>query len=230
MDGVAVGIAVVFALVGVGLLAGRRMVGRAALWVCVVAGALGGLIAREGVSLAWDWLGPVGALYRSAAAALAQTVLAAGIGELVKATVPLALVDAVPSDGVAAMAYGAGAGAGFAVVLTHLEQGLAGALRLVGSPITTPLTTGLAVTGYLFPVLLHTGTTAYVARAGVRGGLGAAFLLAWAMQVASGLAARLPLVGGVPVGRGVGAVLAVALVAFLWRVRLRAERPAVSLD
>ena len=90
--------------------------------------------------------------------------------------------------------------------------------------------TGLAVTGYLFPVLLHTGTTAYVARAGVRGGLGAAFLLAWAMQVASGLAARLPLVGGVPVGRGVGAVLAVALVAFLWRVRLRAERPAVSLD
>ncbi|MDR7554413.1 MAG: hypothetical protein QN157_02275 [Armatimonadota bacterium] len=230
MDGVAVAIAVVFALVGMGVLAGRRMVARAVLWVCVAAGAIGGVIAREGAHLAWEWVSPVGALYRSVAATPAQTMLAAAIGELVKATVPLALVGVVPSDGVAAMAYGAGAGAGFAVVITHLEQGLAGALRLVGSPITTPLTTVLAVTGYLFPVLLHTGTTAYVARAGVRGGLGAAFLLAWALQVASGLAARLPLVGGIPVGRALGAALAVALVTVLWRVRLRAERPAVAVD
>jgi hypothetical protein len=230
VDGVAVGIALAFALVGLGLLAGRRMVGRPLLWLCVLAGAITGPIVREGASLAWEWVSPFGALYRSPAAVPAQIVVGAGIAELVKATVPLALVGAVPTDAAAAMAYGAGAGAGFAVVTTHLEQGLAGALRLLGSPITTPISTVLAVTGYLFPVLLHTGTTAYVGRAGVRGGLGGAFVLAVALQVAAGLSARLPLAGGVPVGRVLGAGLAVALTVILWRARLRAERGGAPVD
>ncbi|MDR7535847.1 MAG: hypothetical protein QN183_05730 [Armatimonadota bacterium] len=229
MDGLAVAIAVAFALLGLGPLAGRRMIGRPFLWLCVLAGAISGPIAREGAYLAWEWVSPFGALYRSAAAAPAQIMLAVGIAELVKATVPLALVGVLPTDAPAALAYGAGAGAGFAAVTTHLEQGLVGALRLVGSPITTPLSTMLAVTGYLFPVLLHTGTTAYVSRAGVRGGLGGAFLLAWVLQVAAGLAGRLPLVAGVPVGRALGAALAVVLIVVLWRARLRAESATAAL-
>jgi hypothetical protein len=103
------------------------------------------------------------------------------------------------------------------------QQVLALALGLVGSPFITPLSTVMAVVGWCFPVLAHVVTTAYVARAGVCGGLGFAFLFAWFVQFVLGMAQRLPVVGGVPTALLATAFITLWLFGYLWVVRARAR-------
>jgi hypothetical protein len=215
----AIAIAAAFALVGVIPLAGRNL-SRPLFWACALAGAITGPIAREGTQMAWEWLGPVGALANNPAGSTVYLLITAAIGELVKATAPLAVVSFVPTNAVAAIAYGAAAGAGFGFMAT--QQVLALAMKLVGSTFITPLSTGIAIIGWFFPMLAHTATTAYVARAGVRGGLGPAFLFAWVVQFALGLALRLPVIAGVALGTVVTAIIALGLFASLWVTRNRA--------
>jgi hypothetical protein len=218
-------IAAVFALIGLLPLAGRDL-GRPWLWACVLAGVITGPIAREGTQLVWDWLGPVGTLAGNPTGSGVFLLITAVIGELVKATVPLAVVSLAPTDAVTAIAYGAAAGAGYGFMAT--QRVLALAMGLVGSTFITPLSTFIAIVGWFFPVLAHIATTAYVARAGVRGGLGLAFLLAWAVQFALGLAQRLPVVAGMAIGMIVTAVIALCLFAALWAARRAAAAASAS--
>lgn len=212
--------AAALALVGLWPLA-RGQLRRPLLWACVVAGAITGPIAREGTQLAWDWLGPVGVVASNPAGSSVFLLLTAAIGELVKATAPLAVVSFVRTDAAAAIAYGAAAGAGFSFAAT--QQVLTLAMRLFGSTFITPVSMAVAVVGWLFPVLSHIATTAFIARAGVRGGLGVAYLGAWLIQFALGwLPNQLPIVAGVATGPVSTAFLAFVLYASLWIMRTRA--------
>lgn len=215
----AVAIAAAFSFLGLLPLAGRSL-RRPLLWLCLLAGVAAGFVAREATAIAWDWLGPIGGLERSAAGPTGALVLAALVGELLKATAPLAAVVFVPTDAVTGLAYGAASGAGFGLVAGQKVLSLA--LELAGSPFSTPLSTAGAVVGWFFPTLAHIVTTAYLIRAGVRGGLGLALLFVVALQVLFGLSPKLPLVGGIPTGLLLTAVIALWLLAHLWRTRLRA--------
>jgi hypothetical protein len=216
---VSIAIAAAFALVGLMPL-GQGYLRRPLLWACVVAGAITGPIAREGTQLVWDWLGPAGALASHPTGSTIYLLVTAAIGELVKATAPLAAITAVRTDAAGAIAYGAAAGAGFGFVAT--QQVLTLAMKLVGSTFITPLSTAIAVVGWVFPMLAHIATTAYVTRAGARGGLGLAFVVAWLVQFALGLALRLPVIGGVATGIVVTAIIGFGLYASLWAARNRA--------
>jgi hypothetical protein len=221
-DPLSIAIAGAFALLGLIPLA-RGDLRRPLLWGCAVAGAITGPIAREGIQMVWDWLGPTGALASNPTGSSIYLLLTAAIGELVKATAPLAVVVFVRTQAPTAIAYGAAAGAGFGFVATQRVVTLA--MRLVGSTFITPFSTAVAIVGWIFPVLAHIATTAYVTRAGVTGRLGVAFLLAWAVQFALGLAQRLPVVAGIATGAAVTAIIASALYAALWAARRRALEP-----
>jgi hypothetical protein len=213
-------IAAALALVGLWPVA-RGQLRQPLLWACAAAGAITGPIAREGTQLAWDWLGPVGVVSSNPTGSSVYLLITAAIGELVKATAPLAVVSLVRTDAAAAIAYGAAAGAGFSFAAT--QQVLTLALRLLGSTFITPVSMAVAVVGWLFPVLSHIATTALITRAGVRGGLAVAYLGAWVVQFALGwLPNQLPIVAGVATGTVITAFLAFVLYASLWAIRTRA--------
>ena len=227
-DYIAIAIAAAFALVGLLPLAGRSLV-RPLLWFCLIAGAATGFFAREATGIAWDWLGPIGGLYTNQAAGFAiQLLIGSAIGELLKAMAPLAAVIFKPTDVMTGISFGSAAGAGFGFLIT--QPVLARVLELVGSPIVTPASTAIAFVGWFFAVLAHIGTTAYVTRAGVRGGLGLAFVFAVLVQFALGLGQKLPVAGGIPIGLLVSAVIAVWLFGYLLAVRVRAASTGAARD
>lgn len=212
-------IAAVFALLGLLPLAGRS-IRRPLLWLCLLGGVAAGFLAREATKMAWDWLGPIGGLERSAVGLTVNLLIAALAGELLKATAPLAVIIFAPTDAVTGLAYGAASGAGFGLVAG--QRFLALALGLSGTPFITPLSTAVAVVSWFFPTLAHIVTTAYLVRAGVRGGLGLALLFVVALQTILGLAQKLPLAGGIPTGALLTAAISLWLLIYLWRARLRA--------
>lgn len=212
-------IAAVFALLGLLPLAGR-IIRRPLLWLCLLGGVAAGFFAREAAQMAWDWVGPIGGLERGPAGLTINLLIAALVGETLKATVPLVAISFTPTDAVTGLAYGAASGAGFGLVAG--QKFLALALGLVGTPFITPLSTTVAVVAWFFPTLAHIVTTSYLIRAGVRGGLGLAFLFVVALQTIFGLAQKLPLAGGIPTGVLVTAVVSLWLLGHLWRARLRA--------
>lgn len=215
-DYLAIGIPAAFALVAFLPLAWRNL-GRTTVWVCLAAGAGVGYLAREGTQLVLEWLSPVTGPSAGPLATVMALLVAAGIGELLKATPTMVAIAVTRADESAGLAYGAAAGAGFAFVVT--QPVLAMALALYQSPLTTPLSAGLAIAGWFFRILAHVVTTAFVGRAGVRGGLGTALLLVWLVQFLLGLADRLPFVGGFPTGLAVTIVVSQAFFWYLWRLR-----------
>jgi hypothetical protein len=211
----AIAIAAVYALIGFIPLA-RRALARPLLWVCLIAGVIAGFFAREAVNLAAEALAPVSALASGPASVVVTLLIAAAVGELLKVLGPLAalvMTSASPIDG---LAYGAAAGAGFGFIV--VQQGLSMALGLVGAPFITPVSTVVAVAGWFFRVLPQIVTTAYVARAGVSGGLGASLLLAILVQVGLGLVDRLPLIAGIPTGLVITALISLGFYIYLWNV------------
>lgn len=215
-------VAALFSFSGFIPLAGRSM-RRPALWLCLIAGGAAGFFAREAVIMAADALAPVRALAVEPISSIFSLVVAAAVGELLKAMVPLAAIVSAPTDAPTGLGYGAASGAGFGFVVAH--RGLAMALGLIGSPFITPESTVIAVAGWFFRVLPQIVTTAYVGRAGAAGGFGAALLLAIVIQVALGLADRLPLVLGVSSGVLVSALISVVFYAYLWSRRARGAPP-----
>lgn len=219
----AIGLAAVFALVGFLPLAGRNT-RRPLLWVVLIAGSALGYFAREGTQMALDVLGPYFETGPSALGAVVTTLVAVTVGELLKATPALMAVSIGSTDELAGLAYGAGAGAGFGAYVTWPL--LAFPLGLLGSPLTSPFFVGLAIFGWFFRILAHVVTTAYVARAGVRGGLGGALFAAVIAQFVIGLAERMPVVSSISTGILVSAVISLAMFAYLWSVRSRAADAA----
>ncbi|MDR7419237.1 MAG: hypothetical protein QN178_10045 [Armatimonadota bacterium] len=214
-----VAIAAIYALIGFLPLAGRN-IRRPWLWVSLTAGIIAGFFAREAVKLAAEALAPYTLIATGPTATVVNLVIAGAVGELLKVMAPLAIIMLAPTDAGTGMAYGAAAGAGFGVIV--VQQGVALALGLVGSPFITPASTIVAVAGWFFRVLPHIVTTGYVARAGVRGGLGGALLLAMLVQAALGLVEGLPLLAGIPLGLVVTALVSIALYVYLWGLRPRA--------
>jgi hypothetical protein len=212
----AVAIAAAFAFLGLLTLAGGTL-RRPLVWLCVLAGAGAGFFAREAVKLVVDLVSPVGALGTGAGGFAVNVVVAAAVGELLKALGPLTLITLAPTDARSGLAYGAAAGAGFGFIV--VQQGVTLVLRLLGSPFITPVSMAAAIAGWFFRILPQVATTAYVARAGVRGGLGLALPAAIVLQAALGFTDRLPVLAGVPVGLVVTAVASVAFVLYLRGVR-----------
>jgi hypothetical protein len=218
-------IAAAFALIGFLPLAGQG-VRRPLLWFCLIAGGGVGLIARQAVSIVGDVLAPVRALTVEPAAFIITLVVAAVVGEMLKALAPLAAIVSTPADARTGLGYGAAAGAGFGFVVAY--QGVGMALGLAGSPFITPGSTTIAVAGWFFRILPQIITTAYVGRACVVGGLGGALLFAILIQLVLSVADRLPVVGSIPTGLIVTAVVSIALYAYLWVRRERAAMPPVG--
>lgn len=214
----ALAIAGFYALVGFVPLAGRDL-RRPALWLCLISGVIAGYFAREAVKLAGALLAPVSGLATGPAAVVVALLIAAVIGELLKALGPLSAILMAPTDGPTGLAYGAAAGAGFGFIV--IQQGLAMALGLVGSPFITPASTVAAVAGWFVRLLLHVETTAYVGRAGAAGGVGVALVVACAVQLGLALAERLPFVAGIPLGLVVAVLVAIVFYVVLWRARRR---------
>ena len=208
-----------FALVAFLPLAWPRL-GRAWVYVCLVAGALVSPVAREGVQLAWEALARYPEATRSPAGGVGYLLLVAFAGELVKIVAPVGAVSfRAGTDEVTATAYGAAAGAGFGFAST--QSVLTMALGLVGSPFITPLSRTLAIVGWFFPVLAHVATTALVTRAAVRGGFGVMFFGMWLVQFVLGLAQRLPIINGVSTGLAVTVVVSAGLLWILLRAQPR---------
>ncbi len=219
----AIGLAAVFALVGFLPLAGRN-IRRPLLWVVLIAGAALGYFAREGTQLALGMLGPYFETGPSTLGAVVTTLVAAAVGELLKATPALMAVSVGSADELAGLAYGAAAGAGFGAYVTWPL--LAFTLGLLGSTQTSLFFVGLAIFRWFFQILAHVVTTAYVARAGVTGGLAGALFVAVMLQFVIGLAERMPVVIGIQTGILVLAVISLAMFAYLWSVRSRAADAA----
>jgi hypothetical protein len=215
-------IAAGFALVGLLPLAGRS-VRHPLLWLCLIAGAGAGLVARQAVVIVGDAVAPLRALAVEPGASLFSLVVAAVVGEVLKALAPLAIIVSTPTDAPRGLGYGAAAGAGFGFVVA--QQGVGLALGLVGSAFITPASTVIAIGGWFFRMLPQILTTAYVGRAGVVGWLGGTLFLAILLQVALGLADRLPLVGGMPAGVIVAAMVSVPLYGHLWSRRTSPAGP-----
>lgn len=215
-------IAAAFALIGFLPLAGQG-IRRPLLWLCLIAGGAAGFFTRQAVAMVGDALAPVRALAVEPTAFLFSLVVAAVVGEVLKALAPLAAIVSMPADARTGLGYGAASGAGFGFVVAH--QGVGMALGLVGSPFSTPASTLIAVAGWFFRILPQIVTTAYVGRAGVVGGLGGALLFAILIQVVLSLADRLPVVGGIPTGVIVAALVSIVLYAYLWIRRARTAMP-----
>lgn len=220
----AIAIAALFALAALVPLA-RGSLRRPLLWLCLAAGALVHPIAREGMQIGWDWVRPMAGLADGPAGSVAYLLIAAAVGELVKVTVPLLAIVTTPADSVTGLAYGAAAGAGFGFMAT--QHVLRMALGLVGSPFITAASTAVAVVGWFFTLLAHAATTGYLARAGVRGGFGLAYLFVWAVQAVLGLAQRLPVIAGIPTGLLVSTVVSLWLFGHLLGIRARAAASPV---
>jgi hypothetical protein len=217
----AIAIGAAFAFLGLLTLAGGAL-RRPLLWLCVLAGAGAGFFAREAVKLVVELVSPVGALVTGTGGFAVNVVVAAAVGELLKALGPLAVITFMPTDARSGLAYGAAAGAGFGFIVG--QQGVTLVLRLLGSPFITPVSMAAAIVGWFFRILPHVATTAYVARAAVRGGAGLALLATIAFQVLLGFTDRLPVVAGLPLGLVVTAVAAVGFVLSLRRARGAEER------
>jgi hypothetical protein len=208
----------------------RRALLRPLTWAMLASGAATWFLAREAPTIVWDEaLGPMLGLGGTPGLIL-RTMVASGVGEILKATAPLAAVSLAPTDAPTGLAYGAAAGAGFGIA--GALPVVARTLQLAGSPIVTPLSTAVALVGWFLVVLAHVATTAYVTRAGVRGGLGTALLVAWLLQCGLGLADALagepvPALGGAAPKLFITAVIAVALFAYLWAIRSQSEPAAV---
>lgn len=230
-DPQALAVAAIFALAALLPLSGRNIL-RSLSLLCLIVGGATWFLTREAPLIIWDeWLGPMSGLTSVPSAVILRVMIAAAVAEILKATAPLAAVSFTSTDAPTGLAYGAAAGAGFSVVSTLPV--VARTLELVGSPIVTPLSTAIALIGWFFPMLLHVSTTAYVARAGVRGGLGLAFFVAWILHVTLGLADALPLreyglIGGIPIKFLLTAVVAVSLFAYLWVARARSQAAPVA--
>lgn len=228
-DPTTLAVAVVFALAALVPLC-RGTLLRPLTWACLVVGAATWFLAREAPVIVWDeGLGPALGLGGPPGLIL-RSMIAAGVAEILKATAPLAAVSLVPTDAPTAMGYGAAAGAGFGI-LGALPV-VARTLQLSGSPIVTPLSTAVALVGWFLVALSHVTTTAYVTRAGVRGGLGLAFFVAWLLQTVLGVADALggeplPALGGAPPKLFVTGMIAIALFVYLWAMRSRSEPVAV---
>jgi hypothetical protein len=220
----ALAIAAAFALLAFVPLARQRL-GRAWVYVCLIAGALASPIAREGVQLLWDALGRYPEATQGPAGATVHLLLVALAGELAKIVAPVgAVVFRAGTDEATATAYGAAAGAGFGFAST--QSVLAMALGLVGSPFITPISSAVAIAGWFFPILAHAATTALATRAAVRGGIGAMLFGVWMVQFVLGLVQRLPVVGGLSTGLAVTAVVSIVLLMMLLRARPRSSAPA----
>lgn len=219
-DYTALAIAAGFALAGLLPLIMRDLL-RPVTWLCLLAGVGAGFFAREATALAWEVLGPLGGLSNSSGGSVVHQLLATGIGELLKAIVPVAVILWVVTRPSTGLSYGAAAGAGFALV--NAQRVLVRVLELVGSPIVTPLSTALAVIGWFFTILGHITTTGYLTWTAAGGGFGRAFLVAWAIQFALLLAQRLPVVSGIPLSLPVTMTVTLA---FLYYLRGLRARPA----
>ncbi len=217
-DYTSLAIAAGFALVGLLPLIARDIL-RPATWLCLFAGAGAGFFAREATALAWEVLGPLGGLSNSSGGSVVHQLLATGIGELLKAIVPVAVILWVATRPSTGLSYGAAAGAGFALV--NAQRVLVRVLELVGSPIVTPLSTALAVIGWLFTILGHITTTGFLTWEAAGGGFGRAFLVAWWIQFALLLAQRLPVVSGIPLSLPVTMTVTLAFLYYLRGLRAR---------
>ncbi|MGQ0548402.1 MAG: hypothetical protein ACT4PY_01885 [Armatimonadota bacterium] len=215
----ALAIAAAFALAGLLPLAAGDLL-RPITWLCLLAGVAAGFFAREATALAWEVLGPLGGLSNTPGGAVIHQVLATGIGELLKAIVPIAVILWAATRSATGLSYGAAAGAGFALI--NSQRVLVKVLELVGSPIVTPLSTALAVVGWFFMILGHITTTGYLSWTAVGGGFGRAFLMAWAIQFVLVLAQRLPVIAGIPLALPVSMVITLALLYYLRSLRARA--------
>ncbi len=227
LDPMAIAVAAVFALVALLPLSGRNLL-RPLTWLCLIVGAMTWFLAREAPVIVWDeWLRPISGLGSGTPGLILRVMIAAAVGEILKATAPLAAVSFVPTDAPTGIAYGAAAGAGFG--LLNVWPGIVGTIGLLGKPIATPVTIAVALVGWFFFVLAHVATTAYITRAGVRGGLGVAFFTAWLLQGIIGLAEGLPLplIGDVPAKTLITAIIAVWLYVYLWIIRARSDSEAV---
>ncbi|MGH2374979.1 MAG: hypothetical protein ACRDIC_16130 [bacterium] len=217
-DYTALAIAAVFALAGLlPLIAGGIL--RPITWLCLLSGVGAGFFAREATALAWEVLGPLGGLSNSPGGSVVHQMLATGIGELLKAIVPLTVILWAATHPSTGLSYGAAAGAGFALI--NAQRVLVRVLELVGSPIVTPLSTALAVIGWFFTILGHITTTGYLTWAAAGGGFGRAFLVAWGIQFALLLAQRLPVVAGVPLSLPVSMIVTLMLLYYLRGLRAR---------
>jgi hypothetical protein len=212
----AMAVAAVFALVGFLPLAGRRLL-RVLVWICLAAGVGVGLLARDGVQIILEWLSPYLGPASAPQGAILSLLVASAVGELLKATPALAAVALAPADALDGLAYGAAVGAGFGFMVTLQVLGMA--LALIGSPLTSPLSVGLAIAGWFFRILAHVATTAFVGRAGIRGGVVTALLVACIVQFVLAMAERLPYVGVIPMGTVVTIVISLGFFLYLWSVR-----------
>jgi len=224
-DSTTLAVAAIFTLAALIPLCGRNVL-RPLTWVCLILGAATWFLAREAPVIVWDeGLAPMTGL-AGAPGLILRSMIAAGVAEILKATAPLAAVSLVATDAPTAMAYGAAAGAGFGIF--GALPVVARTLQLAGSPIVTPFSTAVALIGWFLVVLSHVTTTAYVTRAGVRGGLALAFFVAWLLQIILSLADVLagePLraLGGIAPKLFVTAVITLVLFIYLWVVRARSE-------
>ncbi len=215
----AIALAAVFGLVGFLPLAGRS-IRRPLPWLVLIVSAALGYFAREGTQIALDALSPYFETGPSTLGAVVTTLVASAVGELLKATPALIAVSLMAADALSGLAYGAAAGAGFGAYVTWPL--LAFPLGLLGSPLTSPFFAGLAIFGWFLRILAHVVTTAYVAHAGVSGGLGGALFAAVIVQFIIGLAERMPVVSNISTGILVSAVISLAMFVYLWSVRSRA--------
>lgn len=220
LDYAALAIAALFALAALLPLAAGGL-RRPMAWLCVLTGAAAWFFAREATAMALEVLGPAvgGELSAGPVGSVVHQLVASGVGELLKASVPVALILSASTRPSIGLAYGAAAGAGFGLI--NAQRVLAKILELVGSPIVTPLSLALAVVGWFFTILGHVTTTGYVTWAAVRGGFGRAFLVACAVQLVLLLAQRLPVIGGVPLTLPVSMVISVWLLRYLRAARAR---------
>ncbi len=221
---IAIAIAAVFALVGFLPLV-RGSVRRLLLWLSLIAGAAAGYFAREGTQVALDLISPYIDVAAGPVGAATAVLIAAAVGELLKATPALAAVSIGSADEATGLAYGAAAGAGFGFFV--VRPVLAMTLSLIGSPVTTLPFLVFAILGWFFRILAHIVTTAYVGRAGVSGGVGGALFVAWMIQFILGMAERLPTLAGVPIVL-VEAVISLGMFGYLWSLRSRAASPATG--
>lgn len=226
LDYTSLAIAGGFALAGLLALAAPD-IRRPMLWLCLIAGAAAGFFAREATTLGWEFLAPPGRGLSTSPTGLAvHQLVASGIGELLKAIAPMAVIIFASTSAPTGLSYGAAAGAGFGLI--NAQRVLVRVLELIGSPIVTPLSTALAIAGWFFTILGHIGTTALVAWAAAARGFGRAFLLAWAIQFVLVLAQRLPVIGGVPLALPITIAVSLWLLMYLRTLRRRGGADTIS--
>jgi hypothetical protein len=224
---VAIAVATAFALVAFLPLAGRSVL-RPLLWLTLIACTAVGFIVRDGTQVVLDLLRPYFDMAADPSGAVVSTLIAAAVGELLKATPALIAISLGSADDVTGLAFGAAAGAAFGAFVRWPLLAFPIAMIMSGSSLTSPFFAGVAIFGGFFWILAHVVTTAYVGRAGVSGGLGRALFFAVFIQFVLGLAERMRVVASIPTGVVVTAVISVAMFSYLWSLRSRALAAAES--